>query len=125
MSAASAPSQSRGIRANDVVVVLAAAPFLLLVGVSAVGYLIGGAAWILIRVLGVAVDRHATSLHNVVHRASLRLAYRMTRVVLLVGAAVAASKAGGKDEGLAALLVIVIAFTIQLAVTIIERAGLR
>ena len=105
--------------------VIAAAPILLLVGVSAVGYLIGASAWTVMRVLGVAADRHATSLRHVVHQASFRLAYRMTRVVLLAAAAVAASKAGGQNDGLAALFVIVIAFTIQLAATIIERAGLR
>lgn len=125
MSTASAPSQSRVSRISDLVVVLGSAPILLLVGVPAVGYLIGAAAWILGRGLGVAVERYATSLSHVVHQASLRIAYRMTRVGVLVAVAVVASKAVGRDDGLAALLVIVIAFTIQLTVAIIERSGLR
>ena len=125
MSAASAPVPPRTLRALDVVIVLVAAPILFLVGVPAVGYLIGAAAWILVRGLGVATERYATSLGHVVHQASVRIAYRMTRVVVVVGAAVLASKAVGRDDGLAALLVIVIAFTIQLTVAIIERSGLR
>lgn len=125
MSTTSAPSQSRGIRPYDVVVVVGAAPILLLVGVPAVGYLIGAAAWILVRGLGVAVERYATSLTHVVRQASLRIAYRMARVVVLVAVAVVASKAVGRDDGLAALLVIVLSFTIQLTAAIIERSGLR
>ena len=125
MSATSAPPRPQIIRAYDVVVVLAAAPVLLLVGVPAVGYMIGAAAWLLIRGIGVAMERYSASLSHVVHEASLRIAYRMTRVVVLVGVAVVASKAVGRDDGLAALLVIVIAFTIQLTVAIIERSGLR
>ncbi len=124
MSTASAPSQSRAIP-YDVVFVVGAAPILLLVGMPALGYLIGAAAWILVRGLGVAVERYATSLSHVVHQASLRIAYRMTRVVVLVAVAVVASKAVGRDDGLAALLVIVLSFTIQLTAAIIERSGLR
>ena len=124
MSTAPAPSQSGVSRVSDVVVVLGSAPILLLVGVPAVGYLIGAAAWILARGLGVAVERYATSLSHVVHQASLRIAYRMTRVGVL-SRSVVASKAVGRDDGLAALLVFVIAFTIQLTVAIIERSGLR
>jgi hypothetical protein len=125
MSATSAPPNLRLMRSPDVVVVLAAAPILLLIGVPAAGYLVGTAAWILLRVVGLAVDRHATSLSHVVQQASLRLAYRMMRIVLLALAAVVASKAGGNDDGLAALLVIIIAFTIQLTVAIVERPGPR
>jgi hypothetical protein len=125
MSATSAPANLRQVRSADVVVVLAAAPILVLVGVPAAGYLAGAATWILVRLLGVAVDRHATSLSHVVWQASLRLAYRTARVVLLALAAVVTSKAGGKNDGLAALLVITIAFTIQLTVAIIERPGPR
>jgi hypothetical protein len=124
MSTASAPSQLRVSRVSDLVIVLGSAPILLLVGVPAVGYLIGAAAWIIARGLGVAVERYATSLSHVVQQASLRIAYRMTRVGVLVAVAVVASKAVGRDDGLAALLVIVIAFTIQLTVAVIERSGL-
>jgi hypothetical protein len=125
MSATSAPPNPRPIRSPDVLVVLAAAPVLLLIGMPAAGYLIGAATWILLRVLGLAVDRRATSLSHVVQQASLRFAYRMVRVVLLALAAILASKAGGRDDGLAALLVIIIAFTIQLTVAIFERSGPR
>jgi len=125
MSATSAPPNLRPTRLADVVVMLAAAPVLLLVGVPAAGYLAGAATWILLRLLGLAVDRYSTSLSHVVQQASLRLTYRTARVVLLVLAAVLTSKVGGRDEGLAALLVIIIAFTIQLTVAIVERSGPR
>jgi hypothetical protein len=125
MSTTPGPSQARATRPYDVVAVVGAAPILLLVGVPAVGYLIGAVAWMLVRGLGVAVERYAASLSHVVQQASLRIAYRMTRVVVLVAVAVVASKAVGRDDGLAALLVIVLSLTIQLTAAIIERSGLR
>ena len=121
MSILSASPGLRLICFPDVVLVLAAAPILLLIGVPAAGYLIGGGTWILLRALGMAVDHCAISLTHTVQQASLRLGYRMARVVLLVFAVVLARKAG--EDGLAALLVIVTAFTVQLAVAIIERPG--
>jgi hypothetical protein len=125
MSAILAPPSLRPIRWPDVVVVLAAAPILVLTGVPAAGYVAAGATWILLRMPGVAADRHATSLGHVVWHASLSLAHRTARVVLLAVAAVVASKVSAKDDGLAVLLVIVIAFTIQLTVAIVERPGPR
>lgn len=97
----------------DAVLVVLAAPLLLLVGVPALGYAIGAASWIVLRVVGVAVDRHARAGANVLEQVSLRIAYRLVRVLALVGAAVFALKAG-RANGLTALLVITVAFTLQL-----------
>jgi hypothetical protein len=97
----------------DAELVVLAAPLLFLVGVPALGYAIGAASWIVLRAGGVAVDRHASAGANVLEQVSLRIAYRLVRVLALVGAAVFALKPGRAD-GLAALLVITFAFTVQL-----------
>lgn len=97
----------------DVVLVVLAAPLLFLVGVPALGYAIGAASWILLRAVGVAVDRQASAGANVLQQLSLRSGYRLVRVVALVAAVVFAVKAGRAD-GLTALLVITFAFTVQL-----------
>jgi hypothetical protein len=52
---------------------------------------------------------------------ALRLAYRFVRVLLLVAAGILARGAGGSDDGLTALLLITVAFTVQLSVSISER----
>jgi hypothetical protein len=97
----------------DVVLVVLGAPLLLLVGVPALGYAIGAASWIILRGVGVAVDRHARAGAHVLQQLSLRIAFRLVRVLALVAAAVLAARAGRAD-GLAALLAITLAFTVQL-----------
>jgi hypothetical protein len=78
----------------------------------------------LVRALGLAVDRRAGSIANVAQQVALRLAYRFARVSLLVAAAVLAFRGAGRADGIAALLVITFAFTTQLSVSIIERPRL-
>jgi hypothetical protein len=97
----------------DVVLVVLGAPLLLLVGVPALGYAIGAASWIILRAVGVAVDRHARAGAHVLQHLSLRIGFRLVRVLALVAAAVLAARAGRAD-GLAALLAITLAFTVQL-----------
>jgi hypothetical protein len=113
------------LRVPDVVLVLAAAPIALFLGVPIVGYLGGGTTWILLRAAGLAADSRATSLSHVVIQASVRIGYRMARIALLVSAVVLTRKVGGKADALTALLVIVTAFTIQLTGAIVQGPGPR
>lgn len=114
---------ARPLRYLDVVVVFVGAPIVLVAGVSLAGYAIGGAAWLLLRALGLAVDRRASDMGHVVEQVALRLGYRLARAALLTGAAVLALKAGGRDDGLTALAVIVVAFTARLPVSRLEARG--
>src|SRR5579859_3232731 len=93
---------------------------MLLIGVSAVGYGIGGGAWLALRAVGVAVERAATG-GELRSQVSLRMGYMLGRLFLLALAIVLAKSAGGRGGGLAALAVIVAAFTIQLAVSALNR----
>jgi hypothetical protein len=113
------------IRYIDVVLVLLAAPILLLIGVPALGYLVGAGAWILLRAVGEVVDRRAASIGNVSQELTVRLVFVMGRVFLLALAIVLVRRQAGKDEGLTTLLVILFAFTIQLVVSIINRPRAR
>lgn len=113
------------IRYIDVVLVLLAAPILLLIGVPALGYLVGAAAWILLRAVGVAVERRAASIGNVSQELTVRLVFVMGRVFLLALAIVLVRRQAGKDDGLTTLLVILFAFTIQLVVSIMNRPRAR
>jgi hypothetical protein len=102
------------VRYLDIVLVILAAPILFLVGAPALGYGIGAGAWILVRLVGVAVDERAKSINHFSEEVALRLSYRLVRVGLLAGATVLALEAGGKANGLTALLVLVLAFTVRL-----------
>jgi hypothetical protein len=107
----------------DVALVILPAPIVLLLGAPAAGYAIGSAAWVLLRLLGAAVDRRVTTITHWSEQAALRLSYRSLRLVLLAAATLLALSAGGKPNGLTALVVIVAAFTLQLGVRL--RDGWR
>jgi hypothetical protein len=113
------------LRYIDVVLVLFAAPLLLLIGVPAVGYAVGAGAWILLRAVGVLVERQAAAIGNVSRELTVRLFYALGRVFLLALAIILVRRGSGKDDGLTALLVILVAFTIQLAIGVVTRPRSR
>jgi hypothetical protein len=109
------------LRYFDVALLVVAAPILLLIGVSAVGYGIGAGAWIALRLAGVAVDRYASDVKEFGRSAGIRLGYMLGRLFALAIAVVLVRKAYGQDAGLACLAVIVAAFTVQLAISALTR----
>ena len=121
----SAPATSDGhvalLAYLDVVLVVVAAPIMLLIGVPAVGYLVGAGAWIALRAVGVVIDRVIPSLHDPKAEITLRLAYLLGRLFLLAIAVILVRNGAGRDDGLTALLVIVFAFTTQLVTSFLTR----
>jgi hypothetical protein len=113
------------LRYLDVVLVLVGAPILLLIGVSAVGYAAGGAAWIVLRVAGVGLERYLQAGAAARLEISLRLAYLIARVFLLALVVILLRRGDGKDAALAALGVIVFAFTVALVISFIQRPRAR
>ncbi len=109
----------------DVVVLLLAAPIMLLIGVPAVGYLVGAGAWIVLRAVGIAVERLIAATDDPRHEVTLRLAYLMGRLFLLAIAVILVRNGSGRDDGLTALLVIVFAFTTQLVLSFLTRPRSR
>ena len=99
----------------DVVLIVLAAPIMLLIGVPAPGYLIALGAWIVLRAVGVAVDRYAGASGDARTQMSARLGYMLGRLFVLALTVVLVRKGFGKDDGLTALVVVVFAFTVQLA----------
>ena len=121
----SAPATSDGpatlLAYLDVVLLVVAAPIMLLIGVPAVGYLVGAGAWIALRAVGVAIERVVPSLRDPRSEITLRLAYLLGRLFLLAIAVIVVRNGAGRDDGLTALLVIVFAFTTQLLTTFLTR----
>jgi hypothetical protein len=105
--------------------VVAAAPIMLLVGVPAVGYSIGGGAWLALRAIGVGVERAANATTDMRAQVSLRLGYMLGRLFALALAVVLARRSGTTHDGLTALVVIAVAFTVQLAISALTRVGSR
>lgn len=109
------------LRYLDVVLVVVGAPILLLMGVPAVGYGVGAGVWVALRIVGVSVDRLASAGADARREISLRLAYLIGRIFLLALAVILVRREAGRDPALTALLVIVFAFTVQLAISFIDR----
>jgi hypothetical protein len=122
---ATAESPVSLLRYLDVVLVVLAAPIMLLIGVSTSGYLIGAGVWIVLRALGVAVEHYAATTAEASRQIGIRLGYMLGRLFVLAIVVILVRKSDGQDAGLAALAVIVAAFTIQLATSAIGRTGTR
>ena len=105
----------------DVVLVVLAAPIVLLASGSALGYGIGAGAWLLLRAVGLGVERAATQASDPRSQISIRMGYMLGRLFLLALAIVLARRDGGQAAGLTALVLVVVAFTVQLATSAVSR----
>ena len=109
----------------DVLVLVVAAPIMLLIGVPASGYLIGTGAWIVLRLIGIGVERAASQTTDANRAVGLRLGFMLGRLFALAIAVILVRKSDGQDAGLACLAVIVVAFTIQLFTSALTRPRSR
>src|SRR5947209_1910710 len=109
------------LRYLDVVLLVVAAPIMILIGVSAPGYAAGAGAWIVLRAIGIPVERLAGETGEPGRQIGIRLGYMLGRLFVLALAVVLVRKGSGQDAGLTALVVIVFAFTVQLATSAITR----
>lgn len=108
----------------DVVLVIASAPFVLLAGMPRLGYAIGGGGWIVIRFASELVKRRAWNAENLRSRAVLHLTAILGRVWLIALAVLAARFAGHNSDGITAAVVVLAAFTVELAISVVLRGPL-
>ncbi len=96
----------------DVILVLIAAIPVLALGAPALGYSVGGGAWILGRLGSALLERHIQQVTELRRRLALGVASSMARVWLLATAIVIVGVAGSRRDGLTAALVIFGAFSV-------------
>jgi hypothetical protein len=113
------------LRYIDVILIIVAAPILLLIGVPVSGYAAGAGAWLATRVVGVVVDRFANTMTDPRRELTLRLAFTMTRIFVLAITVILVRKNAGQDAGLTALAIVVVAFTINFFLSFGDRPGSR
>ncbi|MGZ6697116.1 MAG: hypothetical protein ACXVFL_15930 [Solirubrobacteraceae bacterium] len=106
------------VRWLDVILVVAVAPFALLMGAPALGYLVGAGAWVLTRVLATVVERRAAASDNPRTVAGIMLFMGLGRAWLLGLSILAVGLAGSRKDGLTAAIVVAAAFTLYLALGI-------
>lgn len=119
----SEPAVPALLRYFDVVLIVVAAPIVIAIGASASGYAIGGGTWIALRAAGEVLERNKALHANPRTDVSVRLVVMLSRLFLLAIAVIIARSQVGRDAGVTALVVIVVAFTVQLAVSATTRPG--
>jgi hypothetical protein len=123
MSAPTAPSAAvpAPIRYLDVLLVVALTPFALLAGLPVLGWLVGAAAWIVQRLVGVWIDGATASAADPKRAVGIGLAGVMGRAWLMGLTILAVGLLGEREDGLTAAILVLVAFTIYLALTVILR----
>jgi len=105
------------VRYMDVLLVILAAPFVILMGGPLLGYLVGAGAWIATRILGVAVERFAKG-RPAKQQVGLNFAALMGRAWILGITILVVGLAGDREDGLMAALLALVAFTVYLATSL-------
>ncbi len=109
------------LRWLDVILVVAAAPFVLLMGGPALGFLVGGAGWILARLGGHLLEGAAKRSSDPRTQVGITFATGLGRAWFLGLVILAVGLLGEREDGLAAALLIFAAFTVYLIVGIAMR----
>jgi hypothetical protein len=108
------------VRYLDVVLVVLAAPFVILLDAPVVGYVVGAGVWIVQRVLEAALEH--TSRRGDVRRAiGVKVGSMIGRVWLIGLGIVAVGLAAEREDGLTAALVCLAAYTVHMATALILR----
>jgi hypothetical protein len=108
------------VRYLDVVVVVLAAPFVVLTGLPVLGYVVGAVLWILSRVLEAVLDARARRA-DARAAVGLRFASMLSRTWLIGLGILAAGLAAEREDGFTAAVVCLVAYTIHLATALILR----
>jgi hypothetical protein len=113
------------LRYLDVVLVVAALPFVAFAGLPLLGYAVGAAAWILQRAAGVALERQAAKTKDIRRQVGLNLGGTLARAWIVGGAILAVGLAGEREDGLTAAVLVFVAFTVYFALAVILHTVAR
>ena len=113
------------VRYLDVVLVVLAAPFALLMGAPVLGYVAGAAAWVVHRALGLAVEHRARAQANARTAIGLNLGGVIARTWLVGLTILVVGLAGAREDGLTAAVVLLAAFTVYFAASLLLRSTER
>ena len=109
------------VRYLDVVLVVLAAPFVVLLGAPVLGYAVGAGAWILQRIAGVAIERRAAAADDVKTSLGLNMASLVIRAWLMGLTILAVGLIAEREDGLTAGITVLVAFTVYFATSLILR----
>jgi hypothetical protein len=108
------------LRYLDVIVAVIAAIVAIALGAPALGCALGGGCWVLQRAVQAVDRRWARQMREPRAALGINLFERFGRIWLLAGAIVVAGVAGGRQDGLAAAVIIFCAYTIRLVTGLVQ-----
>jgi hypothetical protein len=108
------------VRHLDVILLVLAAPFVVLLGLPVLGYAVGAGVWILSRVLE-AVLEHSARGADVRRAIGVKVGSMVGRVWLIGIGILAVGLAAEREDGFTAAVVCLAAYTIHLATTLVLR----
>jgi hypothetical protein len=109
------------IRYLDCLLVVAFLPLCLACGMPALGLLAGAAMWIAQRALGQLIDSKAAAAPDARSATAIQFMGVMGRPFLLALTILAVGLLGEKRDGLAAAILVLVAFTVHLILSIVLR----
>ena len=110
------------VRYLDVLIVLLAAPFVVLMDLPVLGYAVGAAAWIANRLIGVGVEKLAGGQQDVRRAVGLNLFALIARSWLVGLTILAVGLAGEREDGLMAAILVLAAFTLYFVTSLLTRS---
>jgi hypothetical protein len=109
------------VRYLDIVVVLLAAPFVVLLGAPVLGYVAGAAVWIIQRIAAITIERRAERAGDVRTAVGLNMASLILRAWLVGLTILAVGLIADREDGLTAGITVLAAFTVYFATSLILR----
>jgi hypothetical protein len=106
----------------DVILVVLAAPFVVLMDLPVLGYAVGALAWILNRAIGVWTERVAKGQQDIRRAVGLNLGVLIARAWLVGLTILAVGLAGEREDGLTAAVLLLAAFTVYFVTSLLLRS---
>jgi hypothetical protein len=109
------------LRYLDVLLVVLAAPFVLLAGLPVLGYVAGAAAWIVQRFVGAAIESRARRAGDIRAAIGLGVGASLGRAWFVGLSILAVGLAGEREDGLMAAVLVLAAFTVYFVSALLLR----
>jgi len=109
------------VRYLDVALLLLAAPFVVLLELPVLGYVVGAAAWIINRGAAIAIERRAAHTEDYKTALGLNMASLVLRAWLIGLTILAVGLIADREDGLTAGVTVLAAFTVYFATSLILR----
>ena len=110
------------VRYLDVILVILTLPFVAMAGLPLLGYSIGAIAWICQRVAAVLLERRAREREDLRSAIGINVAGMIGRAWLIGLTILAVGLAGDREDGVAAAVLILAAFTVYFSMTLLLRS---